>query len=95
MAVSRLQSELASRSRLEDELSEFPAQQLAARCALGDTKAPLRITAPSCWINHDLPTTRRSPCAERASGRSPPMRQTPTCAGVFGSSSAAASPRPL
>ena len=46
-------------------------------------KAPLRMAVPSRWISHDLPTTRRSPCAERASGRSPPTRQTPTCGGVF------------
>ena len=33
---------------------------------------------------------QRSPLAARVSGQSPPIRQTPTCRGVFGSSSAAA-----
>ena len=31
------------------------------------------MAAPSRWISHDLPTTKRSPCAERVSGRSPPI----------------------
>ena len=41
------------------------------------------MAAPSRWISHDFPMTNRSPCAERASGRSPPIRQTPICGGVF------------
>ena len=36
MAASRLQSEPASRARLEKELRKLPAQEIAARCALGD-----------------------------------------------------------
>ena len=36
MAASRLQSELASRARLEDELSKLPAQKLAAGRVLSD-----------------------------------------------------------
>ena len=36
MAASRLQSELASRARLEDELSKLSAQKLAAGRMLGD-----------------------------------------------------------
>src|SRR5215204_917946 len=42
MAASGLQTELASRSRLEDELSEFPTQQLAAGRALtnGENSTP-------------------------------------------------------
>src|SRR5215217_8101113 len=27
--------------------------------------SPLRMTAPSRWISHDFPTTKRSPCVER------------------------------
>ena len=41
VAASRLQPEPASRSRLEDELSEFPAQKLAAGRMLG----------ANCWRN--------------------------------------------
>ena len=37
MAASRLQSEPASRARLEDELSKLPAQKLAAGRMLGDS----------------------------------------------------------
>ena len=37
MAASRLQSEPASRARLEDELRKLPAQKLAAGCVLGDS----------------------------------------------------------
>ena len=47
------------------------------------------MARPSRWISHDFPTTRRSPLGERASGRSPPIRHTPTCGGVFGSSGVA------
>ena len=38
MAASRLQSELASRARLEDELSKLPAQKLAAGRMLRDSQ---------------------------------------------------------
>ena len=38
MAASRLQSEPASRARLEDELSKLPAQKLAAGRMLGDSQ---------------------------------------------------------
>ena len=37
-AASRLQSELASGARLEDELSEFPVQKLAARRMLRNSR---------------------------------------------------------
>ena len=37
MAASRLQSEPASRARLEDELSKLFAQEIAARRMLGDS----------------------------------------------------------
>ena len=56
------------------------------------TAALLRQFSPE---GEPLPTTRRLLLAEWESGRSPAMRQTPTCGGVFGSNSAAASPRPL
>ena len=39
MAASRLQSELASRARLEDELSKLSAQKLAAGRMLGDSQS--------------------------------------------------------
>ena len=95
MAASRLQPEPASCARLEDELSKLLRKSSRPGACSATVRAPLRMAAPSRWISHDFPTTKRSPCAERASGRSPPIRQTPTCGGVFGSSSAAASPRPL
>ncbi len=38
MAASRLQTEVASRARLEDELGKLPAQQIAAGRILGDSQ---------------------------------------------------------
>ena len=61
MAASGLQPKLASRARLEDELGKLPAQQIAAGRLSATVRAPLRMTAPSRWISHDFPTTRRSP----------------------------------
>ena len=46
------------------------------------SSSPLRMASPSRWTSHDLPTTRGSPCAERVSGRSPAIRQTPMRGGV-------------
>jgi hypothetical protein len=70
VAASGLQTEMASRARLEDELSKLLAQKLAARRILRDSQ----FAAPH--------------------GGAEPLDQ-PLCGGVFGSSSAAASPRPL
>ena len=39
MAASRLQPELASRAQFEDELSELPAQQIAAGRMLRDSQS--------------------------------------------------------
>ena len=95
MAASGLQTELASRSRLEGELSEFPAQEIAAGRLLGNSKGAAPHGGAEPLDQPRLASDQPVPCAEPASGRSPPIRQTPTCGGVFGSSSAAASPRPL
>ena len=61
MAASRLQAELATCARLEDELRKLPAQQLAARRMSATVISPLRMAAPSRSISHDLPTTKRFP----------------------------------
>ena len=39
MAASRLQTEPASRARLENEALKLPAQKLAAGCAFGDSQS--------------------------------------------------------
>ena len=54
MAASRLQSEPASRARLEDELRKLPAQQIAAGRCSATVSSPLRMAAPSRWISHDF-----------------------------------------
>ena len=68
VAASRLQTEPALRARLEDELSEFPAQESRPGAFSATVRAPLRMAAPSRWISHDLPgsadTLRRA--GERA-----------------------------
>ena len=61
VAASGLQTELASRAGLEDELSKLDAQKLAPRRTPANLNAPLRMTAPSRWISHDFPIARRSP----------------------------------
>ena len=94
MAASRLQTEPASRARLEDELLKLSPQQLAAGCALGDRQgaAPHGRAEPLDQPRlADDQAVSLSRTGERAIAAD---RQTPTCGGVFGSSSAAASPRP-
>ena len=95
MAASRLQTEPASRARLEDELCKLAAQKLAAGRMLGDSQGAAPHGGAEPLDQPRLADDQAVACAERVSGRSPPIRQTPMCGGVFGSSSAAASPRPL
>jgi len=53
VAASRLQSELASRARLDDELRKLFAQQIAARRMLRDSQgaAPHRHAEPLDYTN--------------------------------------------
>ena len=63
-------SELTSRARLEDDCARDRGQALASRQP-GRRSALRRRAAGSATSSA---TTNRSTCAERASGRSPPMR---------------------
>ena len=72
VAASRLQTEPASRARLEDELSKLPAQQIAAGRTLSDGENSTPHGGAEPLDQPRFPDDQAiAACAERESGRSP------------------------
>ena len=95
MGASRLQPEPASRSRLEDELSEFPAQKLAAGRMPGDSQGAAPHGGAEPLDQPRLPEDKAVSLHRAAEWAIAADQADADVRGVLGSNSAAASPRPL